>query len=107
VAWDKWLEIERINENLYTINKLINNKLLFLSKDIDIYYEKIDNISSNKLNKFDLSLNNEMIKLNKIDDIVVKAKAEAAKEIAVESNMEYKMYAGSKLMTTNVLETND
>ena len=44
---------------------------------------------------------------NKIDDVVVKAKAEAAKEIAVESNMDYKMYAGSKLMTTNVLGDNN
>ena len=40
---------------------------------------------------------------NKIDDVVVKAKADAAREIAVESDMEYIMYAGSKLMTTNVL----
>ena len=44
---------------------------------------------------------------NKIDDVVVKAKAEAAKEIAVESNMDYKMYVGSKLMTTNVLGDNN
>ena len=41
---------------------------------------------------------------NKIDDIVVKAKAEAAKELAVESNMEYIMYAGSTLLSSNVLE---
>lgn len=40
---------------------------------------------------------------NKIDDIVVKAKAAAAKEIACESNMEYIIYAGSKLMGCNVL----
>lgn len=40
---------------------------------------------------------------NKIDDIVVQAKADAAREIATESDMEYIMYAGSKLMTTNVL----
>ena len=40
---------------------------------------------------------------NKIDDIVVKAKATAAKEIASESNMEYIIYAGSKLMGSNVL----
>lgn len=41
---------------------------------------------------------------NKIDDIVVKAKAEAARELAVESNMEYIIYAGSRLMSSNVLE---
>ena len=40
---------------------------------------------------------------NKIDDVVVKAKADAAREIAAESDMEYIMYAGSKLMSTNVL----
>lgn len=40
---------------------------------------------------------------NKIDDVVVKAKADAAREIAAESDMEYIMYAGSELMTTNVL----
>ena len=42
---------------------------------------------------------------NKIDDIVVKAKADAARELAVESNMEYIIYAGSRLMSSNVLET--
>ena len=41
---------------------------------------------------------------NMLDDAVVKAKAEAAEEIAVESSMAYKMYAGSKIMKTEVLE---
>ena len=41
---------------------------------------------------------------NKIDDLVVKAKAEAANELAVASGIDYKMYAGSKIMNTNVLE---
>lgn len=40
---------------------------------------------------------------NKIDDIVVQAKADAARELARENNMEYIMYAGSKLMSENVL----
>ncbi|MCM1462561.1 MAG: DEAD/DEAH box helicase family protein [Bacteroides sp.] len=44
---------------------------------------------------------------NKIDDVVVKAKASAAKEIASESEMEYIIYAGSKLMNENVLEDDD
>ena len=43
---------------------------------------------------------------NKIDDIVVKAKADAARELAVESNMEYIIYAGSRLMSSNVLDDN-
>jgi len=40
---------------------------------------------------------------NKIDDIVVKAKASAAREIAMESRMDYIIYAGSRLMSENVL----
>lgn len=41
---------------------------------------------------------------NKIDDLVVMAKAEAADELAVASGIDYKMYAGSKIMNSNVLE---
>lgn len=41
---------------------------------------------------------------NKIDDVVVKAKASAAQEIASESKMEYVIYAGSTLMNKNVLD---
>lgn len=41
---------------------------------------------------------------NKIDDIVVKAKAAAARELATESEMDYIIYAGSKLKSSNVLE---
>ena len=41
---------------------------------------------------------------NKIDDTVVKAKAAAAHEMAVASGVEYKMYAGSEIMKTHVLE---
>ncbi|MPM38744.1 hypothetical protein SDC9_85374 [bioreactor metagenome] len=42
---------------------------------------------------------------DKIDDTVVKAKAEAAHEIAVASGVEYKMYAGSLIMKTHILES--
>lgn len=41
---------------------------------------------------------------NKIDDAVVQAKKDAAEEIAVASGIEYKMYAGSRLMKENVLD---
>jgi hypothetical protein len=41
---------------------------------------------------------------NMIDDVVVQAKADAARELAVESDMEYIMYASSKLMSSNVLD---
>lgn len=40
---------------------------------------------------------------NKIDDEVVKAKARAAIEIANESKMAYKMYAGSKIMNEYII----
>ena len=41
---------------------------------------------------------------NKVDDIVVKAKKEAAEEMAVASGIEYIMYAGSRIMSTHILE---
>jgi len=41
---------------------------------------------------------------NKIDDSVVKAKAEAAEEMAIASGIRYRMYAGSILMKQNVLD---
>lgn len=42
---------------------------------------------------------------NKLDDPVVKAKEAAAAEMATASEMRYLMYAGSRLMKENVLET--
>ena len=41
---------------------------------------------------------------NKIDDDVVKAKAEAAEEMAVASGVKYLMYAGSTIVKTHILE---
>ncbi len=41
---------------------------------------------------------------NKIDDNVVKAKAQAASELAVLSGIEYKMYASSDIMSRNILD---
>lgn len=43
---------------------------------------------------------------DKIDDEVVKAKAEAATLIATHSGVEYKMYAGSTIKNTRILEPN-
>lgn len=42
---------------------------------------------------------------DKIDDTVVKAKAEAAHEMALASGVEYKMYAGSVIMKSHILES--
>ncbi|WP_182142116.1 TnsA endonuclease N-terminal domain-containing protein [Schaalia sp. JY-X169] len=39
---------------------------------------------------------------NMIDDKIVKAKAQAATEMATAAGVDYKMYASSKIMTTNV-----
>lgn len=44
---------------------------------------------------------------NMIDDTVVKAKAEAAQELAVVSGLEYKMYPGSVIMNQNVLDNSN
>lgn len=41
---------------------------------------------------------------DKIDDVVVKAKAEAATVLAAHSGVEYKMYAGSVIMKSHILE---
>lgn len=43
---------------------------------------------------------------NKMDDLVVRAKEIAAREMAVASGVEYKMYAGSTVMKTHILEDN-
>ena len=41
---------------------------------------------------------------NKIDDKVVQAKAEAAREVAIESSIEYEMIAGSEIMSRNIVD---
>lgn len=41
---------------------------------------------------------------NKIDDEVVIAKKEAAEKVAVASGVQYLMYAGSKIMSSNVMD---
>ena len=41
---------------------------------------------------------------NKIDDAVVKAKQAAAEEMAVASGVKYLMYAGSRVVSTHILD---
>ena len=41
---------------------------------------------------------------NKIDDTVVKAKQAAAEEMAVASGVKYLMYAGSRIVSSHILE---
>ena len=42
---------------------------------------------------------------NKIDDVVVQAKKEAALEMAAAGGIKYEMYAGSTIMKTHILES--
>ena len=60
VAWDKSLEMERIAKFLNTIEKNLIAKINLLRKDIDIYYEKLDNISSSKLNQYFVLLGSKL-----------------------------------------------
>lgn len=41
---------------------------------------------------------------NKIDDTVVKAKQAAAEEMAVASGVKYLMYAGSRIVSSHILD---
>ena len=51
VAWRKDLEIENINKFVFSMEKILKNKFDLIRKDIDIYFEKIDNMSSARLMK--------------------------------------------------------
>lgn len=44
---------------------------------------------------------------NKMDDLTVEAKKQAANEMAIASGVEYKMYAGSVVMKTHILDSID
>jgi len=52
VSWEKSLEEEKIAKCILSIERSLNNKINLFKKDIDIYFEKIDNISSSMLNNF-------------------------------------------------------
>lgn len=64
--------------------------------EVDVSLVKPDYIIDGKI---------DLVKDNRIDELVVQAKAMAAKEMALASGIEYKMYAGSEIMKTHVLET--
>ncbi len=58
VAWDKYIELEKVNKAIYLMDKEMNNKLSLIGKDIDISLQKLDNLSrvslisyTNRLNK--------------------------------------------------------
>ena len=72
VAWDKYIELEKINKFIYTMDKELKNKLSLITKDIDISLQKIDNCSKNIIDDFVLRVNSFVDRLdiinNKIDD---------------------------------------
>lgn len=51
VAWRKDLEIESINKLVFGMEKILKNKFDLIRKDIDIYFEKMDNMSSARIMK--------------------------------------------------------
>ena len=60
VAWDKSLEIEKVSKYLLDLERNLRNKLKLSRKDIDIFYEKLDNIASSKLSQYRMILNNNI-----------------------------------------------
>ena len=79
VAWDKSLEIENIRSYIYSIDKMLASKLNILSKDIDIFVQKLDNCAKgvadscyNSVSRvvdklsFDKILNNNIVELDKL-----------------------------------------
>ncbi len=70
VAWDKALELERISKYVYTMDKEIKNKLTFLKKDIDLSFQKIDNLSQVIVNGYLARLDTCVDGLQKIDEVI-------------------------------------
>ena len=71
VAWDKYLELEKINKFIYNMDKEIKNRLSIIGKDIDISMQKIDNCSTNIINNFVSRVDYAVDKLYNIENIVV------------------------------------
>ena len=72
VAWSKSLELENISSFLCEMEKNLINKLNFNKKDIDILYQKIDNLSSNKLLGCKNSIDNKVNKLQLFESYLEK-----------------------------------
>ena len=70
VAWRKDLEIENINKYVLYLEKYLKNKLDLKVKDIDILYERLDNMSSTKLLKLQSSIDNYINRLSVVDKIL-------------------------------------
>lgn len=70
VAWDKSLELEKISKFVYTMDKEMQNRVSFLKKDIDLSFEKIDNLSNTAISSFVSRVDGVVAKLQNINTIV-------------------------------------
>lgn len=87
VAWRKDLEIENINKYVLYLEKYLKNKLNLKVKDIDILYERLDNMSSTKLLKLQSSIDNYINRLSVVDKILDRNSKNLEKiEIKLENN---------------------
>lgn len=72
VAWRKDLEIESINKFMFYMERTLKSKFENLKKDIDILYEKLDNMSSSKIIELKFNLDKYISKLEYIDILIDK-----------------------------------
>lgn len=70
VAWDKYLELEKINKFIYSMDKELKNRLSIITKDIDLSLQKIDNSSKNIIDNFLSRVDYAVDKLYNIENIV-------------------------------------
>lgn len=73
VAWRKDLEIETLNKYINFMDKSLKNKLYMLVKDVNILYEKLGNISKNKISNLYSIINNLTTKLDGISNRIDKS----------------------------------
>ena len=69
VAWRKDLEVENINKFVFSIEKILKNKFDLIRKDIDIYFEKIDNMSSARLMRLQSKIDKSTYELENFEKI--------------------------------------
>lgn len=72
VAWRKDLEIESINKFMFYMERTLKSKFENLKKDIDILYEKLDNMSSSKIIELKFNLDKYISKLEYVDILIDK-----------------------------------
>lgn len=79
VAWDKSLELEKISKFVYTMDKEMQNRVSFLKKDIDLSFEKIDNLSNTAISAFVSRVDSVVVKLQSINNIISSKEKEIEK----------------------------